>query len=207
MKIITIVVGMVQTNCYLVVDENNNEAAVIDPGGNPVLIESKIEELGLRPVGILLTHGHFDHIMAVDALRTTYKIPIFAGEAEKDLLADAKLNGSGMVRKNITLEADEWLLNGAFIFGLKVIHTPGHTAGSVCFYHQNENVLFSGDTLFRESFGRTDFPTGDFEMLKNSIKQKLFTLPENTAVYPGHGEKTGIGYEKKKNMIWEFSQT
>jgi glyoxylase-like metal-dependent hydrolase (beta-lactamase superfamily II) len=204
-KVITVIVGMIQTNCYLVVNEINKKTVIIDPGGNHTLIKSKCRERGLRPIGILLTHGHFDHMMAADALRAVYRIPICAGIAEKGLLADAGLNGSYMIGKNITLNADEWLYDDAVLFGMRVITTPGHTAGSVCFYNQNENILFSGDTLFKTSFGRTDFPTGDFETLMDSIKQKLFSLPDNTIVYPGHDKKTDIGFEKINNSLWGYT--
>jgi len=203
MKIQSYVLGMVNTNCYIIFNESTNEALIIDPPDQAPALKVKIEELGLSPVAILLTHGHFDHIMAAGDLAAAFGIPVLAGEDEKALLEDYNLNGSRMVRKNYTLSADRFLKDKEeLILGgmrIKVIHTPGHTAGGVCYYFEKEKVLISGDTLFLESIGRTDLPTGDQYTLLESIRRKLMVLPEEVLVYPGHGDKTTIGYEKMHN--------
>lgn len=203
MKIQSYVIGMVSTNCYIIFNESTNEALIIDPPDQAPALKVKIEELELSPVAILLTHGHFDHIMAAGDLAAAFGIPVLAGEDEKTLLEDYNLNGSRMVRKNYTLSADRFLKDKEeLILGgmrIKVIHTPGHTAGGVCYYFEEEKVLISGDTLFLESIGRTDLPTGDQYTLLESIRRKLMVLPEEVFVYPGHGDKTTIGYEKIHN--------
>ncbi len=203
MKIQSYVIGMVSTNCYIIFNESTKEALIIDPPDQAPALKVKIEELELCPVAILLTHGHFDHIMAAGDLAAAFGIPVLAGEEEKALLEDYNLNGSRMVRKNYTLSADRFLKDKEeLILGgmrIKVIHTPGHTAGGVCYYFEEEKVLISGDTLFLESIGRTDLPTGDQYTLLESIRRKLMVLPEEVLVYPGHGDKTTIGYEKMHN--------
>lgn len=203
MKIQSYVLGMVSTNCYIIFNESTNEALIIDTPDQAPALKVKIEELGLSPVAILLTHGHFDHIMAAGDLAAAFGIPVLAGEEEKALLEDYNLNGSRMVRKNYTLSADRFLKDKEELtlggMRIKVIHTPGHTAGGVCYYFEDEKVLISGDTLFLESIGRTDLPTGDQYTLLESIRRKLMVLPEEVLVYPGHGDKTTIGYEKMHN--------
>ena len=203
MQIITIEVGMIGTNCYLI-NYEENKAFIIDPGDNSNAIQKKCSQLNLGPIAVLLTHGHFDHMMAAEAIKEAYGIPIYAGEAEKELLNNPRYNGSVMINKPCTLTADRWLAGQADIFGFTVIATPGHTAGSVCYYHEKEKILFSGDTLFKDSFGRTDLATGDMDTLAHSIKNILFALPEDVKVYPGHGPATTIGYEKRHNMINSF---
>jgi hydroxyacylglutathione hydrolase len=203
MKIKTCVVGCMSTNCYLVINEETKETIVIDPGDQAEKMKELIQEKGLVPVGILLTHGHFDHIMAVPDLVNTYGIKVFAASPEDTLLSDDKLNSSAMIRRRFTLSADilledeEKLDLGGISF--KTIYTPGHTSGGICYYIENEKVIFTGDTLFFESVGRTDFPTGDMRSLLHSIEQRLLVLPEEVKVYPGHGETTSIGHEKKNN--------
>ena len=203
MKLQSYVLGPVSTNCYIISNENTNEAIVIDPADQAFAITDKLKEQGLHPVAILLTHGHFDHIMAAEDVAKEFHIPVIASEAEKELLADSNLNGGYMIRKAITLKADQFIKDQDQItlagLKIKVIHTPGHTAGGVCYYFEQEKVLISGDTLFSGSVGRTDLPTGNSETLMESIKQKLLVLPEDVAVYPGHGEQTTIGYEKTHN--------
>ena len=205
MIIKTCVVGVMSTNCYLLINENTKEAVVIDPGAQSSLIISKITDLNLKPVAILLTHGHFDHIMAAEDLAETYNIKIYASEEETELLSDCSLNCSNLIRTNFTLEADILLVNGEIIslagFDIEVIGTPGHTNGGVSYYIEDEGVVFTGDTLFFESIGRTDFPTGDIRSLSNSIVKHLFTLPEEVIAYPGHGDVTSIKHEKTNNLF------
>ncbi len=203
MKIQTYVLGMVSTNCYIIYNENTKEAIVIDPPDHAPAIADKLKRKDLTPVAVLLTHGHFDHIMAAGDLAESFHIPILAGEAEKELLADANLNGSRMVRKNYELKGVEFVKDNELLtlggMKIKVMYTPGHTAGGVCYYFEEEKILISGDTLFLESIGRTDLPTGNAGTLLESIHGKLMILPDEVAVYPGHGDRTTIGHERIHN--------
>ena len=204
MKIQNFVLGMVGTNCYLVVNEEEKQCILIDPAVYSGEIAEQIRREGLDLRAILLTHGHFDHIMGIDGFRKEFpEIPVYAHREEEALLRDASMNASLELGRQYTfsgaayVEDDDVLDLAGMQF--RVIHTPGHTIGGCCYYLQEEKVLFSGDTLFRESIGRTDFPTGNGGQLMRSIREKLFTLPEETAVYPGHMERTTIGDEKKYN--------
>ena len=205
LRITALELGDLQTNCYLLTNVRTSETLIADPADSFHIIMEKCSAMGFKPVAALLTHGHFDHIMAAADVKGAFQIPIYAGIAEKALLQDARLNGSLMTGVEITLTADTWVSDGETLslagLQMKVICTPGHTAGSVCYYFEDENVLISGDTLFRGSFGRTDFPTGSFPALAQSITGKLFSLPDATQVYPGHGARTTIANEKKNNMI------
>ncbi len=197
------VLGQVATNCYLAMNENTGELLIIDPADDGDGIRRRIEELDGRPAAVLLTHGHFDHIGAAEELRTAYEIPIYAMEAEAQVLSSMQLNLSRMFGCPLTVQADHLLKDGEQItlagFSITAYHTPGHTQGGGCYYIPAERVLFSGDTLFCQSVGRSDFPTGSMSALVRSIKEKLMVLPEETDVYPGHNEKTTIGQEKRYN--------
>lgn len=203
MIIKTCVVGVVSTNCYLLINENTKETIIIDPGAEADKIILKIKELNVKPVAILLTHGHFDHVMAVKDLVEEYGIKTYGSKEEVAIFENDSLNCSGMIRQNYELEVDILLEDNEKVnlagFDIEVIHTPGHTQGGVCYYIEDEGVLFSGDTLFADSIGRTDLPTGDIRALRNSIIKRLFVLPEEVEVYPGHGAKTTIGHEKAHN--------
>lgn len=197
-------VGSLATNCYVLADDITKEAVIIDPADNADGLMNEIDKKGYKLQKILLTHGHIDHILAADEIRKRLNIPIYAHEAEKVVLEDAQMNLSLMIfRKNITLKADVFVKEGDVInFGsneLEVINIPGHTPGGICFYSKKDNILIAGDTLFYMSIGRTDFPGGNYNDLVNSINDKLFKLPENTKVFPGHGNSTDIGTEKKEN--------
>lgn len=210
------VLGMVSTNCYIVyreVEEGKRKeglrpGVVIDPGDNATFILNKCRELQVRPEAVLLTHGHFDHILAAEDIRRTFHIPIMAGEKEMGLLEEPDLNLTGSYGNEMSLTADRWLRDGEILDLIgrswKVLHTPGHTAGCVCFYVEEEGVLFSGDTLFCQSVGRTDLPTARPADIIDSVVGKLFVLPESTRVYPGHDSDTTIGYEKKYNVISRY---
>jgi len=202
-KIITKVLGSVSTNCYFIINVSTNETIIIDPADNPMAIESVISENGLIPKAILLTHGHFDHILAANPIMKKFNIPLIACDQEKNIIENSSLNLSSSFGALVELKADEYVHDRAILdiagFSIRVIHTPGHTEGSACYYFLDEDVLISGDTLFRESVGRSDFPTGSSSQIIRSVKEKLMILPEKTIVYPGHGESTTIEYEKKYN--------
>ena len=197
------VLGPVQTNCFFLINEDTKELLIIDPADRAQGIIDWILSEGLKPVAILLTHGHFDHIMAVEGLRKEYQIPMYASKDEVEVLANPQLNVSTMMGAYVSMKADELFADGDVLelagMKLKVISTPGHTIGSVCFYIEEEKMLISGDTLFEASVGRTDFPTGSSRQLIHSIKTRLFILPEDVNVFPGHGEVTSIAYEKTHN--------
>lgn len=199
-----LVVGPVSTNCYLGINEERREAFIVDPGDRADQIRAMIEREAVKPVAILLTHGHFDHMMAAEELRRIYDIPVYAGEKEQEVLENADLNlSTGFIRKAYTMKADHYLSDGEELVlagsSLKVLETPGHTPGGCCYYLEGEGILFSGDTLFCRSVGRTDFPGGSFDEIKKSIKEKLFLLPSKTICYCGHGEGTRIGLEMERN--------
>lgn len=206
MDLKTLVLGMVGTNCYILHKPDSKEAILIDPGDQAEQIKSYIEKEELRVVAILLTHGHFDHIMAVNELIMAYHVKVYAHREEKALLGDASLNCSEQIRRPYIVDLQETLEDEAQLsfagFEIKVLYTPGHTKGCVCYYFPKEQVLFSGDTIFRESVGRTDLPTGNEATLLQSIQDKLLILDDVTKVYPGHGESTTIGYEKKYNPFF-----
>lgn len=206
MRIKTMVLGGVQTNCYLVYHEKTKAGVIIDPAAQPDRIDQMCLELGIKPEALLLTHGHGDHIMAVEKLKSRYQIPVIAGEKERNLLADPSKNLSAALgMPSVSLKADREVTDGEILvlagFQFQVLATPGHTAGSVCYLEPEEGVLFSGDTLFEESLGRTDFPTGNMQQIVASIAEKLFVLPEDIMVYPGHGNPTTIGHEKTYNPV------
>ncbi len=203
MTIKSMVLGPVQTNCYFLINDETKEVLIIDPADNAAGIEGWIREEGLEPRVILLTHGHFDHILGVEGLRKAFDIPVYAGKNEADVLKDPRKNVSPMLGRSVSVSADR-LLSDNEIFTLagirmQVFFTPGHTEGSVCFYLPDEKKLFSGDTLFEASVGRTDFPTGSSRQLVDAIKTRLFILDDDVMVYPGHGGCTSIGYEKTHN--------
>lgn len=202
MVIKKLILGMVETNCYIVFDKLSKRAVIIDPADSPKLIVDALSSEGVQADAVILTHGHFDHILGLQDFEVE-NIKIYAAAAEAELLADAKLNSSSRVHRPYTVIPDVLLEDGDNIeipgIKLQVIATPGHTGGSICFYDSENKVLFSGDTLFYRSIGRTDLPTGSKREIIDSIRQKLFLLPDETKVYPGHGPETTIGYEKANN--------
>lgn len=202
-KVDSTILGMVSTNCYFVVNVDTKDTIIIDPADNYNAIKARIEANGYIPKAIFLTHGHFDHILAANEIKNKYGILIYSYKEEKDLAADPDNNLSTSFMGPFTLDIDVLLNDGEKInvggMNCTVIHTPGHTCGSCCYYFEEDKVLISGDTLFYESVGRTDFPTGSTSTLVSSIKNKLFVLPDDVEVYPGHGSSTSIGYEKVHN--------
>lgn len=202
MDFIRLALGFGQMNCYLLFNENK-EGIVIDPGYDFEIIDREIEKRNLDLKYILLTHSHGDHIGAVEELKEKYpKAKLGIHEAEVDMLKNPTLNLSSMLQgRDIMLEPDFIFKDGDVIkFGneeIKIIHTPGHSPGGSCFYI--DGILFCGDTLFKESIGRSDFYMGDLRTLLSSIQNRIFTLDDETMIYPGHGPETSVGYEKKRN--------
>lgn len=204
------VIGMIQTNFYYLHREDSADTIVVDPADYGKEIFDELTKQGLTIKAIFLTHGHFDHILGVKALKEACGAPVYASAMERDFMMNARLNGSADVRRSCEITADRYLRDQECVteagITVKLISTPGHTEGSCCFYIDGsetggEPVLFSGDTLFEESVGRTDLPTGDTHDLVDSIHEKLFVLPDNTRVYPGHGGFTTIGHEKTHNYF------
>lgn len=204
MKVGKFVLGPVATNCYIGINEETKECFIVDPATCPPEFVSYIKNAGLTVKAVLLTHGHFDHIMGLDALLKEFPVPVYAHEAERDVLESEQLNSSAsMLGQPYSFSGADFVTNRQELriagFEIRVIYTPGHTVGGCCYYIEKEKALFSGDTLFRGSVGRTDLPTGSMGQLVSSVRDRLFLLPDDTKVYPGHMEETTIGYEKKYN--------
>lgn len=206
MKIDRLILGDFQTNCYVVrQDEAAVDCVIIDPGLDSDQLLSFLSQHNLHPVVVVLTHGHVDHIAGVPALRQQYpKIKVYVHKADAGQLTDAEANLSAAFGSVIELEpAEVQVREGDMIdeagVKLKVLHTPGHTLGGICLYAESAGVVFSGDALFADSIGRSDFPGGDMDQLLDSIRTKLYPLPDKTVVYPGHGMRTTIGREKRAN--------
>lgn len=206
MEILVFKTGPVKANTYFLVYAPG-KAAVIDPGGNERWLLSELDTCGLTVTHILLTHGHFDHIGAAGAIYNKFNCHICVHEQDAHMLPDPVANLSASFGARVTApEADTLLVHGSVIHlgskNVTVIHTPGHTKGGVCFLA--DNLLFTGDTLFHNSIGRTDFPGGDYDELLASIKNNLFTLPGDYVVHPGHEEETTLSYERQENPFLGF---
>ena len=204
MEIKRLIVGMVQTNCYIAVHPETKEAVIVDPGDEAARIEDALAQTGAKAKAILLTHGHFDHVTAMEELRRDLGVPVYACEQEQAVLADPDKNLSVQFQGGgLHLKADMLLKDGetfeAAGYTFQMLHTPGHTVGGCCYYLPKEHRLFSGDTLFCASIGRTDLPTGSSSQLVRSVKEKIMILPEDTKIYPGHMEETSVQFEKEHN--------
>lgn len=203
LKIGKIVMGVCQTNCYFVYKEGEKEALVFDPADQGDVLYQKLTEAGFTVAAVLLTHGHFDHIWGTKRLCELSGARLYAYEAEKALCEDAAVNVSEQAGRAYTVKPDVYLKDGEEItvagMTCRLIATPGHTVGSCCFYFEEDQILISGDTLFQDSVGRTDLPTGSYSELVRSIREKLLVLPDEAAVYPGHGDETTIGHERRYN--------
>lgn len=199
-QIRSVLVSECYTNCYLCMNKETKEGFIVDPGGDQLKVSTNVGNMEMIPKAILLTHGHYDHIGAVEALKERYNIPVIASEAEDMLLLDKRANLSAMFGEPTTVCANRFLRDGETFtvagIPMKFILTPGHTQGSGCYYLAENEVLFSGDTLFHASRGRTDFPGGSEAAIMRSIREKLLTLPGETEVYPGHMDITTIDSEK-----------
>ena len=206
MKIEVFVTGIISTNCYLVINEEAKEAVLIDPAGMTKKMIAYIKEEGITLKAILLTHAHFDHIMGIDKTIEEFgEMPVYVEETDLPLLNNAKLNESTVYTNGYSYQGGTVIHDGDVLsiagIDFKVIHTPGHTPGGVCYYVEDEKVLFSGDTLFQNSVVRTDFVNSSTSDLVRGIKEKLYVLPYDVLVYPGHMGETTIGHEKTHNMF------
>jgi hydroxyacylglutathione hydrolase len=197
--------GPVQTNAYFIWNEQQ-ECLIIDPGSEIQKISAFINENKLKPIAVLLTHAHYDHIGAVDDVRNKYQIPVYIHKKEQEWLVDPLLNLSARTpysEEIVLKKADEIITVEGILqvgsFSMQVYETPGHSPGSVSFYFEKEQIVFSGDALFEGSIGRTDLPGGNPDVLLKSIHDKLLTLPEETMVLSGHGRETTIQQEMDTN--------
>ena len=206
MKIDSLILGAYETNSYVLrQSETATDCVVIDTGLDIGGLIGFLEEQQLNPVAIVLTHGHADHIGGLAALRSRFAdMKVYIHELDAEMLTEPLANLSAMTGAPFTTEPQDFSLQDQSVVELAgmellVLHTPGHTPGGICLYSEQDSVAFVGDTLFAESVGRTDFPGGSMSQLTSSIREKLFSLPDETKVYPGHGPATSIGHEKTHN--------
>ncbi|MCH5273071.1 MAG: MBL fold metallo-hydrolase [Lachnospiraceae bacterium] len=203
-KVYEIRVSLFVTNCYLVINEETKEGFLIDPGDYEEKILEVLKEKEVKLTAVYLTHGHLDHMMAAERIRKEYGVPVYCHTAELAVLADPVQNLTDrFLRHSYVFDKAEPLSDGAEFLAagirVRLLHTPGHTPGGCCYYLPEEGILFAGDTLFHRSVGNTEFPGGSMSVLAESIRKKLYVLPEETVVYAGHGEETDIGSEKREN--------
>jgi hydroxyacylglutathione hydrolase len=206
MKIDRLILGDFQTNCYVVrKDEAATDCLIVDAGLDSTDLLAFLAEHHLNPTAVVLTHGHIDHIAGLPALRQQHpRLKVYIHTLDADLLANPQANLSLFAGESFETDpADVLLQDGDTVqeagMTLRVLHTPGHTPGGVCFYAESEGLVFAGDTLFAEGVGRTDFPGGNGRQLLESIRTKLLTLPDATAVYPGHAMRTTVAHERTHN--------
>jgi hydroxyacylglutathione hydrolase len=206
MKIDRLTLGDFETNCYVVRrDESAEDCLVIDTGLDSREMIAFLARHRLTPQAVILTHGHVDHIAGLAVLRSEFpQAKVCIHSLDSPMLTDPEANLSQMAMRPFrTAPADVLLEEGDMIeeagIVLRVLHTPGHTPGGICLYAETEGVVFAGDTLFADGIGRTDFPGGDLEQLLDSIRTKLFVLPDRTEIHPGHAMRTTIGREKASN--------
>lgn len=203
LKIKNIILSICGTNCYILYNEDTMDGIIIDPAAEPEIIDMHITKLGIDVKGILLTHGHFDHIGGADTLKKKYNVSVYAHKDEADITENGMLNLSSMFGYADSVKVDVKLEHGQTFqmcdWNIQVIHTPGHTKGSCCYLIDDGSKvrLFSGDTLFYRSHGRTDFPTGSERQIIDSIIDRLMILDGDIEVFSGHGESTTIADEKK----------
>lgn len=208
LKIYPMPLGDYQANCYIL--SVNDQALIVDPGDEANKIISYLATKNLNPVAILLTHAHFDHIGALEEVQAKYRVPVYVHKLETDYLTNPDYNLSWKAGRTPIAVKDLTPYHFIEVDGsieildqeIGVRHVPGHSSGSMAFYFRKEGVVFSGDALFKGSIGRTDLINGDHEQLINSIETKLFTLPDETVVYSGHGPATTIMDEKNSNPFF-----
>jgi len=195
-------IGPYFVNCYIVGDPESKDGMIIDPGDEPQRIIDHVAKFGLKISKIVITHGHADHIGALDEIQSHYNVPVYIGAQDAAMITDAEANLSGFAGKKFaanpashTLKEGEILKVGRFEF--KVLETPGHSTGSISLY--GNGVVFTGDALFLGSIGRTDFPGGSLDILLDSIRTKLLTLPDDTVIFAGHGPDSTIAQERDYN--------
>lgn len=204
MRITNLPSGALQANTYLAVDEKTNEGFIVDPGGYNKVLTKEVRDNDVKIKYIILTHGHSDHICGVNEHKAEFPdAKIVAYKDEEAMLENPNLNQSPGFGVPYSTKADILVSDGDELkvgdVTLKFIHTPGHTEGGMCIYVKEAKALFSGDTLFRQSIGRTDFSGGSYKEIMDSIRKKLFLLPDDTNVFPGHMGTTSIGFEKENN--------
>lgn len=200
----SIAVGPLSVNCYIVACEKSREGVVVDPGGDIELIVRVVEQHELKIHTIINTHGHFDHVGANRQALAAFGARLLIHQADAPMLSrSAEIARKYGLQGENSPDADAYLVDGMdIVFGtcrMKVLHTPGHTQGGCCLYFEEERKVITGDTLFADSIGRTDLPGGSHEQLLESIRSKLFILPDDVIAYPGHGPQTTIGHEKCRN--------
>lgn len=203
MKVLRLVVGQLQSNCYLVIDQETLEGVIIDPGDDAEYIMNKIQEEGMKPQRIIATHGHFDHIMAAYELQLAYNIPFSIHKSDSFLVERMNQTAVYFIKEEVgpPPKIDSYLKNNSMInfasHQLEVIGAPGHTPGGVCFYSKKDQIFFVGDLLFLGGgAGRTDFSYSDEKSLRQSLA-KIFKYPPETTIYPGHGNQTTIKEERR----------
>jgi len=203
-KVGCLTLGVLDNNTYFLHREGEYDCILIDPARDGEMFVTKLREKGLTIKAIFLTHAHFDHILGVEGVKKLCDARIYGGKKDVPAFLDPLINQSSKINKNISIKLDVELSEGDEItvgsMKCKVLETPGHTVGGVCFYFEDEGLLFSGDTLFRETYGRTDFETGSFEDMRRSVS-RLLKLPGKTKVYPGHNDFTTIEHEQKYNPL------
>lgn len=204
MKIERFIVGIMQVNGYVVYDENTWETVIIDPGDEAEVFQQYIEQNQLKLKGIILTHCHYDHIGAVEELKEKYNCFVYIHKKDMEGLKNSNINYSMPIAgKTEGVIADRLLQDGDSVrigeLPLEVIHTPGHTAGSICLKVKNQKIIFTGDTVFRDEIGRMDLASGSETDMKKSIIDKISNWPEDTKIYPGHGDTATMEYIKRKN--------
>lgn len=206
----SLTVGPFQENCYIIGDPATREGAVIDPGDEAPRIIKAMENTGLRFKYIINTHAHIDHVGAVQSVKDHFAIPFYLHRDDEVILRHMPQSAAMFGLKVGRVPDIDFYFNPPADMRLgdlsfKIFHAPGHSPGSVCFYFAAQHILIAGDVLFNGSIGRTDLPGGDFDTLINSIRQNIFTLPEETTVYPGHGPETTVGFEKKFNPFFDHN--
>ena len=206
MKIDRLILGAYETNCYVLrTSETAQDCLIVDAGLGANKLIRFLQKHKLKPVAIVLTHGHIDHIEGVASLRAEFPdIKVHIHKLDAEMLTEPYTNLSAMTGAAFSVEPADCLLEEQNVIEqadikLSVLHTPGHTPGGICLYSEDEGIVFTDDALFADSIGRTDFPNGNMEQLLQSIREKLFTLPDETKVYPGHGPVTTIAHEREYN--------